>query len=53
MKPMKDDDQELASLRKAFATSSQHTPEPAACGLVQITVPVGTSTAARPPAVGT
>jgi hypothetical protein len=28
---MKDDDQELASLRKAFATGSQHTPEPAAC----------------------
>ena len=28
---MKDDDQELASLREAFATSSQHTPEPAAC----------------------
>ena len=28
---MKDDDQELASLRKAFATHSQHTPEPAIC----------------------
>jgi hypothetical protein len=28
---MKDDDQELASLRQAFATNSQHTPEPAAC----------------------
>jgi hypothetical protein len=28
---MKDDDQELAGLRKAFATGSQHTPEPAAC----------------------
>lgn len=28
---MKDDEQEIASLRKAFATSSQHTPEPAAC----------------------
>jgi hypothetical protein len=30
MKPLKDDDNEIASLRKAFATSS-YTPEPAVC----------------------